>query len=140
MPAHPTFYAKRELFAQFGTYDERFACAADYELMLRFLHTHGVKSSYIDELLVVMRYGGTSNKSVANILSANWNALKAMRANGIRLPLLSFLLKPTRKIAQYFCKTEYFMLPSQYPAEVYTPEDVFRPAALSPLEKKTTFA
>jgi glycosyltransferase involved in cell wall biosynthesis len=127
MPAHPTFYVRKELFAQFGNYNEKFRCAADYELMLRFLHTCQASAFYIDELLVVMRTGGISNKSLGNVISANWNALKAMHANHIPVPLLSFFLKPARKIFQYLFRPEYFRSPSGCPAEALTRDGLFSP-------------
>ena len=38
MPPHPTFYCKRSLFEKFGFYSLDYGTAADYELMLRFMH------------------------------------------------------------------------------------------------------
>lgn len=38
MPPHPTFYCRREMFGQLGNYRLDFGTAADYELMLRFMH------------------------------------------------------------------------------------------------------
>ncbi len=109
MPAHPTFYVRRELFQTLGAYRLQFKTAADYELMLRFLHVHHQQSRYIDELIVVMRTGGTSNKSYLNILLANWRSFQAMQANGLRWSILSLLCKPLRKLPQYFCSPEYYL-------------------------------
>lgn len=36
-PAHPTFYARKELFTKFGGFDMSFDVSADFELMFRFL-------------------------------------------------------------------------------------------------------
>jgi hypothetical protein len=38
MPPHPTFYSKKILFEEFGVYKLDYGSAADYELMLRFIH------------------------------------------------------------------------------------------------------
>ncbi len=101
MPAHPTFYARKELFQRYGNYNLDFKSAADYELMLRFMHKTNTKSVFIDHLLVKMRIGGVSNQSVKNRASANLNDLKAMRLNGIKWPWIAILLKPVRKIWQF---------------------------------------
>lgn len=102
MPAHPTFYAKRKLFTEFGKYDLLYKSAADYDLMLRFLFKHQRSSSFVNKVFVKMRTGGVSNQSITNRLKASFNDRKAMKNNGIILPWLSFVLKPLRKIEQFF--------------------------------------
>ena len=39
MPAHPTFYCRKEIYNQFGIYNDTYKIAGDFELMLRFLET-----------------------------------------------------------------------------------------------------
>jgi hypothetical protein len=58
MTAHPSFYAKRELFNKFGYYITDYKIAADFELMLRFLLINNVKCKYLELPLVTMRTGG----------------------------------------------------------------------------------
>jgi glycosyltransferase involved in cell wall biosynthesis len=101
MPPHPTFYCKKELFEKLGLYKLDYGTAADYELMLRFMHCHNLNTFYINQVLVKMQMGGVSNKSFANRLKAWGNDLKAMKTNGIRLPILTLIMKPARKILQF---------------------------------------
>jgi len=101
MPAHPTFYAKRELFEQLGYYRLDMGSAADYELMIRFMHKFKSKAVYLPKLMVKMRAGGMSNSSVEARLKANQADLEAMKINGIRFPKLAAFLKPVRKIPQF---------------------------------------
>jgi glycosyltransferase involved in cell wall biosynthesis len=102
MPPHPTFYCKRKLFEQYGLYSLDYGTAADYELMLRFIHRHKAEAFHIKKVMVKMRIGGASNKNYQNRLKGLWFDFKAMRNNGISLPLITLLLKPLRKIIQYF--------------------------------------
>ena len=102
MPPHPTFYCKRELFYKYGFYSLAYGTAADYELMLRFMHRHGVNAFYIKKVLINMKIGGISNKSFGNRVKGLFFDLKAMRNNGILLPIITLLCKPLRKIGQYF--------------------------------------
>lgn len=102
MPPHPTFYCRRELFAKYGSYSLDFGSAADYELMLRFIHAHKVRVIYLDKIMIKMVMGGVSNRSLSNRLNALNNDLKAMRKNGIAFPLLTIICKPLRKISQFF--------------------------------------
>ena len=102
MPAHPTFYAKRKLFQEFGNYDLLYKSAADYDLMLRFLFKHQRSSSFVNKVFVKMRTGGVSNQSITNRLKASLNDCRAMSNNGIIWPWLSIIFKPLRKIEQFF--------------------------------------
>lgn len=102
MPPHPTFYAKRQLFENYGEYRPQYGSAADYELMARFLHKHRAGAAYLPEVLVKMRTGGVSNSSLRNRLNASKNDLRAMRDNGISFPELAIFLKPLRKLPQFF--------------------------------------
>lgn len=101
MPAHPTFYAKRELFEKYGSYRLDLGSACDYELMIRFMHKYKLKSVYLPKLMVKMRAGGMSNSSLENRRKANKADLKAMKINGIKFPGLAAFLKPVRKIRQF---------------------------------------
>ncbi|WP_026899018.1 glycosyltransferase family 2 protein [Daejeonella oryzae] len=101
MPAHPTFYARKKLFARYGNYDLLYQSAADYELMLRFLFKHNQKSSFLNRVFVKMRTGGLSNKSLKNRINASLNDRRAMKKNGISFSWLFFILKPIRKIEQF---------------------------------------
>lgn len=102
MPPHPTFYCKRDLFKKLGFYSLEYGSAADYELMVRFMHLHKINFFYINRIMVTMLTGGVSNKSFKNRLKAWGFDLKAMRNNGIMFPVLTLALKPIRKIFQYF--------------------------------------
>jgi len=102
MPPHPTFYCRKELFDQFGYYSLEYGTAADYELMSRFMHLNDVNAHYLKKVMVKMKIGGISNKSLTNRVKGLLFDLKAMRNNGISAPLLTLIIKPLRKIPQYF--------------------------------------
>ncbi|MEZ2334103.1 glycosyltransferase family 2 protein [Mucilaginibacter sp. RCC_168] len=101
MPAHPTFYCRRNLFNQFGFYNPGHGSAADYELMLRLMYLHQVKSFYLKKVMVNMRAGGISSKNLRNRIKAWQFDLLAMRQNKLPFPLLTLILKPLRKIVQF---------------------------------------
>jgi glycosyltransferase involved in cell wall biosynthesis len=102
MPPHPTFYCRRELFKTYGDYRLDLGTSADYELMLRLMHKNQINAQYLKKVMIKMEIGGASNKSLSNRLKALLFDLKAMRENGIKYPLLTLFLKPTRKISQFF--------------------------------------
>jgi glycosyltransferase len=102
MPAHPTFYVRREVVEQLGGYETHFFTAADFELMTRYLYKHRITSCYLPELIVKMRTGGMSNVSLKGRLRANRRDYLALKRNGVPFPLFASLIKPIRKIPQYF--------------------------------------
>jgi glycosyltransferase involved in cell wall biosynthesis len=102
MPPHPTFYCKRELFEQFGYYSLKYGTAADYELMLRFMHLNRVPAFYLKKVMINMIIGGKSNKNLSSRVKGLYFDFKAMRANGILFPFATLTSKPLRKIIQYF--------------------------------------
>ncbi|GAA4328203.1 glycosyltransferase family 2 protein [Mucilaginibacter gynuensis] len=101
MPPHPTFYCRRKLFEKLGNYRLDYGTAADYELMLRFMHGNMHKTERTPLIMVIMNAGGASNNSYFSRIKALMNDMRAMRENGIRFPWLTVLLKPLRKIHQY---------------------------------------
>lgn len=101
MPPHPTFFIRRSWYQKQGGFRLDMGTAADYELMLRMVHKHRAKLSYIQKVLVRMRTGGVSNVSLKNRLSANRNDARAWKVNGLRPYPMTILLKPFRKILQF---------------------------------------
>jgi len=103
-PPHPTFFAKKIIFDKYGGFDVNYDIGADYELMLRFLEKHHIKSCYIPSVLVKMRSGGKSNKNLRQIVRANIECYQAWKKNGLIISPFIMLRKPLSKIAQYFVK------------------------------------
>ena len=104
MPPHPTLFIKKECFTKFGMYNLNYKSAADYDLILRFFYKHQLKAAYISQVLVKMRVGGLSNKSLGNRWKANLEDRSAMKQNGVPFPLLVAILKPIRKLNQFWTK------------------------------------
>jgi len=101
MPAHPTFYLKKEHYIKFGGYDTTIRQSADYELMLRMLLKHGLKAKYIPEVLVKMRVGGVSNVSLQNRWQANQEDARAWKKNRLKAGKLTRVMKPLSKLGQF---------------------------------------
>jgi len=102
MPPHPTFYCERALFSEYGAYSLEYGTAGDYELMLRFMHLNKVNAFYLKKVLINMKVGGVSNRSFHNRLKGLFFDFRAMADNRILLPAFTLMLKPLRKINQFF--------------------------------------
>ena len=101
MPPHPTFFLAKSVYAEHGVYSLDLRSAADYELMLRMLHKHRVRATYLPDVLVKMRTGGVSNASWGNRLRANREDRRAWRMNGLRPMPWTLVIKPLRKLGQW---------------------------------------
>ena len=102
MPPHPTFFVRSSVYRQYGYFTTILRSAADYELMLRFIHKHQIRVAYLNQVLVVMRLGGVSNSSLFNRLQANREDRIAWQMNGMRPGWLTRWLNPLRKIRQFW--------------------------------------
>jgi glycosyltransferase involved in cell wall biosynthesis len=102
MPPHPTFFVKKECYEKFGGFNTELKLSADYELMLRLIHKNAIKLAYLPEVIVKMRMGGVSNVSFFVKLKANLEDKMAWRLNGMKPGMLTMILKPLRKLSQYF--------------------------------------
>jgi glycosyltransferase involved in cell wall biosynthesis len=101
MPPHPTFFVRRELYDRYGHFNTSLKSAADYELMLRFIHVNKIRLCYLPLFTVKMRVGGKSNQSLLNRLIANKEDRRAWELNGLPVKFYTFLLKPLRKVFQF---------------------------------------
>jgi glycosyltransferase involved in cell wall biosynthesis len=102
MPAHPSFYVKRELFEKFGYYKTDYKIGADFELLIRFLFINHIKYKYLEMPFVSMRTGGVSNKSIFSNCTLNKEIARACSENGIKTNLFLIYSKYFTKIFQYF--------------------------------------
>ena len=103
MPPHPTFYVRRSVYEQHGSFDTSFRIAADYDCMLRFLARAKVQLAYIPSVLVKMRLGGASNRSLGNIIQKTREDYRALHNNGVG-GVWALLWKNLSKLPQFFKK------------------------------------
>lgn len=101
MPPHPTLYLRRGVFDQWGLYDPSYRIAADYDAMLRYLAKGEIRLAYIPQVLVKMRLGGESNRSLPRILRKSREDLRAIRTNQVG-GLGTLAVKNLSKIKQFF--------------------------------------
>ncbi|MBN2662917.1 MAG: glycosyltransferase [Bacteroidales bacterium] len=102
MPPHPTFYAKKHLYKSFGNFNTNFKIAADYDLMLRFLKQN-ISTFFMPEIIVKMRLGGVSNRSIKTIIKKSREDYQAIKNNKIG-GFFTLINKNISKISQFSTK------------------------------------
>ena len=108
MPPHPTLYLKREVYERAklenGDYfDTAYCCAADYDFMMRMLLKHEVEPAYLRMVLVKMRAGGVSNRSLKHIIQKSredWQVIRRNHIGGIH----TLIGKNLGKLGQFFLR------------------------------------
>lgn len=100
MPPHPALYVRREWYDRIGGFDTRYRIAADYASILKLFTTAEFNSFYIPEVLVKMRVGGASNRSLSNIIRKSREDFVVMQQSGIG-GIGTLMCKNIRKIGQF---------------------------------------
>ncbi len=83
MPPHLTLYLRREVFERWGNYDTSYGIAADYDAILRWLGRGGISLAYLPDVLVKMRMGGASNRSLSHTIRKSREDYRAITSNRI---------------------------------------------------------
>lgn len=129
MPPHPTLYLRRSVFqrlgevaslgtnvgalggrgenAGLGAFDTRYRIAADYDLILRVLGRMEGRVVYLPRVLVRMRTGGASNRTLNKIMRKSWEDYLVLSRNGFGGPvglgaLGAVAWKNVSKLPQFF--------------------------------------
>ncbi|HRF82465.1 MAG TPA: glycosyltransferase family 2 protein, partial [Flavobacteriales bacterium] len=64
MPPHVGTFIRKSAYDRFGHFNTDLRIAADYEILLRMLYKHEIRTIHLREVLVRFRLGGMSNGSV----------------------------------------------------------------------------
>jgi len=100
MPAHPTFFIKRQCYVRQGLYSLDYRIAADYEMLVRLLHCGRASYTHVPRAVVRMRVGGASTRGIRHSWVLNREIVRACRSHGIRTCLPLLLLKIPAKLVE----------------------------------------
>lgn len=101
MPAHPSFYCRREIFKKAGLYKTDYQIGSDYEMMVRLFMKHHIKARYLPIDFVTMRTGGASTRNVRSRLQLIKDDVRGCRENGIYTNALMVSVKFLYKIFEF---------------------------------------
>lgn len=101
MPAHPSFYCRREVYEKAGFYKTDYKIGSDYEMMVRLFMVHKIRAKYLPMDFVTMRTGGASTRNVKSRLQLIKDDVRGCRENGIYTNPLMISLKFLYKIFEF---------------------------------------
>jgi glycosyltransferase len=102
MPPHVGTFIRKGVYDRYGHFNTALRIGADYEILLRFLYKHQVRTVHMREVLVRFRLGGMSNGSVRHILRANREVRRSWALNDLQAPPLLVTRKLWSKVMQFF--------------------------------------
>ena len=101
IPAHPSFYCRKEVYQKYGLFDTSFKIAADFEQLLRLIYVEKIKTEFIPKDFVTMRTGGASNASISSRIAIMKEHLRGFKKNGIRNNCFRLSLRYFSKLLEY---------------------------------------
>lgn len=101
MPPHPTLFLRRRVIEEWGGFDTQFRIAADYDAILRYFGQGKIRPAYIPRVLVKMRVGGESNRSLGRIWLKSREDYRALQKNGVG-GIGALFWKNASKVGQFF--------------------------------------
>jgi len=104
MPPHPTLYLRKRVFDGVGLFDTHYKIAADYEHVLRVFSRPGIVCRHLPRVMIKMKMGGASNKSLANVIRKSREDYRAIHQHGVG-GLGTLLQKNLSKLHQFQVST-----------------------------------
>ncbi len=108
MPPFPTMFFNVKIFREQGLrFDDSYRIGGDYDFCLR-LHQHKtIKSTYLSQNIVFMRYGGASTNGALAIFKSNYEVLRSLYQIDQINVWHTFFLKIVSKLTQFQLKESY---------------------------------
>lgn len=101
MPAHPSFYLKRDVYEKAGLYKTDYKIGSDFEMMVRLFHKYRISYHYLPQDFVTMRSGGASTRNINCRITLLKEDVKACRENGIYTNRLIIASKYLYKVTEF---------------------------------------
>ena len=102
MPAHPTFFVRRSILQELGGFNTRYRYHADFDLTVRLFLQRRIRVRHVPEILVRMREGGETNRSLLNVIRGNLESIHSLRSHGVPVTPMFFIGKLMSRIPQFF--------------------------------------
>ena len=84
MPAHPSYYYRKQVYERYGMFSTSYKVAADFENLLRLIYVGKISIKYVPMDCVTMRTGGASTSGLASHWQILADHVRAYRENHVR--------------------------------------------------------
>lgn len=101
MPPHTGSFYKKEIFENYGFYNNEFKIAGDFEHLFRIIYIKKLSFKILNFTITRMRAGGLSGKNLSSFITINNEILKTFKIYKKKTNLLKILFRVPPKILQY---------------------------------------
>lgn len=101
MPAHPSFYVRRECYEKYGAFDTSYRVAADFENLLRLIYVNKINIRYVAKDFVTMRMGGASSSGLSSYRRIIIDHFRAYRKNGVKPRCVLYFWRYVKKLFEF---------------------------------------
>ena len=106
IPAHPSFYCRKDVYERLGGFDTQYNIAADFDSFVRFIFLNNISTHYIPMDFVTMRTGGASTSGLNSRINIMKEHKKILASHGVYSNTFLLSLRYFYKIFEkYFGKT-----------------------------------
>jgi len=102
-PPHPATFIRRECFLKWGDYDVSYRISGDFDLLLRFMLIHGMKTKYVPVCTHAMGVGGVST-TLSRRFEMEREDMRSLREHGIRSSRALMMLRYPFKLIELLLK------------------------------------
>jgi glycosyltransferase len=100
MPPHPTLFVRKSIYDTIGHFNLHYKIAADYDFVLRLFSKKEYTFYYLPHVIIRMRLGGASNKSIKNIVLKSREDMQALKQNRVG-SVFTLIWKNLSKLPQF---------------------------------------
>ena len=101
MPPHTGSFYKKEIFKNYGLYNNKFKIAGDFEHLFRIIYIKKLSFKILNFTTTRMRSGGLSGRNLSSFITINNEILKTFKIYKKKTSLFKILLRVPPKILQY---------------------------------------
>ena len=101
MPAHPSFYVRKECYEKYGAFDTSYRVAADFENLLRLIYVNEISIRYIAKDFVTMRMGGASSSGLSSYRRIISDHFRAYSKNGVKPRYVLYFWRYAKKLFEF---------------------------------------
>ena len=101
MPAHPSFYVRRECYEKYGVFDTSYRVAADFENLLRLIYVNKINIRYVAKDFVAMRMGGASSSGLSSYRRIISDHFRAYHKNNITPRYILYFWRYVNKLFEF---------------------------------------
>lgn len=90
IPPHPSFYVTRDAISLLKFFDVRYSLASDFDFMKRAILCDSLRSGHLNSVIVRMRAGGATGRSISNIIKQNAEIIHSLKRSFSEFSYLSY--------------------------------------------------